>query len=206
MEKSNVRCSMGHTELHPGKTEARAFWLHDVSRTKDIITISHGALDALCLLRHTGSILVCDIDTKVTESARYLSGKTGARYSHLDLRVWDRDFAGTVCQYVKWWGVSDLGALDCDLACSIEQAWKIAHPAIFLLHEKGYKGLFLLTFRNGRDSFGKDATDTRIAWLKWHLPSSLRDRITHYAYRSDWVGRHATREIGSSMVVVKIQF
>lgn len=207
MAKSNVRCSMGHTELHPGKTEARAFWMHDCSRTSDIITISQGALDDLCLLRHTGDIHVCDIDPGVIESTNYLKGSKGARYTSLNLRTARLlDFSDAVRLYVERHGVRKLGAVDCDLACSVDKAWEIAKPSVELLHAKGYKGLFLLTFRNGRDGHGWNATKRRVAELTKQLPASLRSRVTYQAYRSDWVGRFATRENGSSMVVVKIQF
>jgi hypothetical protein len=207
MTRSQVRCSMGHTALFPGKNDARAWWAHETPRGKDIITISHGALDVLSILRHRGRILVCDIDPGVVASTHHMRGHgQGARYPHLNLtKPLCCDITLAVCAYIGSHGVKDLGVVDLDFACAVNEAWRLAAPTIEILSDEKYKGRVLLTFRNGRDGNGRDATDKRIDWIRAQLPKGVRV-VAHRKYRSDWIGRYATRETGSSMCIVELKF
>lgn len=206
MSRSTVRCSMGHTSLFPGKNDARSWWAHEVPFGKGIITISHGALDVLNILRVKGPIMVTDIDPGVVESTNYLRGQgQGARFPNLNLLpARCLDIFDATRAFVDQFGIRILGAVDCDLACGVEEAWRNARSSVEYLHECKFKGMFLLTFRNGRDDNGLDGTNRRVSWLKNCLPKGAK--ITSHKYRSDWVGRFATREMGSSMCIVKIHF
>ena len=212
MARNDVRCSMQHTSLFPGKNDVRATWMRNISSCKDIITISHGCLDVANTLRHRGRILICDIDSKVVESANYIRegdprNNKPSDYPRLNLLpiVMNRDILTTILDYLVQYDVKNLGAIDIDLACTIEEAWRIAKPIFRMLPMWKYHGKVLLTYRNGRDAHGKNASEKRVRTLIRRLPKGVRYE-SHEKYRSDWIGRNATREIGSSMCIVTFAF
>jgi hypothetical protein len=206
MRRSEVSCLQGHTALFPDKDDVRAEWAHKVARDKHIATVSHGALSVLNVLRHTGLILVMDKDPGVIDSTIHMMGEgQGARFPKLNLLPVLGYASDVMSAYVLKYGVKDLGAVDLDFTGTVKEAWDNAKAVVTLLTTHNYKGLVLLTFRDGRDQFGRNATAKRIKWLRSQLPQGIK-KVTYRKYRSDWIGRKATREDGSSMCIVEIQF
>jgi hypothetical protein len=213
LSRLDNRCAMGHTALFPGKNDARAEWVHQVDRDDDIITVSHGALDVLNVIRHRGRILVCDTDSGVTTAAHYIrvgdpkNGKPsdypGLRFlpeAHCDVREAVPNYLGAVGDAKR------LGAVDLDMTGTLEQVWPIASDVIQSIksHSHSRGTLVLLTYRNGRDNQGRNATGKRVQLLSSMLPWYAR--VAWYkGYRSDWIGRFATREKGSSMTLAAIK-
>lgn len=205
-------CQMGHTALFPGKNDGRSRAFYEVDSCDDIITISHGALDVLNILRHQGRILICDTDEGVTTASHYIrvgdphNGKT-SDYPRLRLLPEEHcDVRECVASYLERFGATRLGAVDLDLTGTVEQVWPIAQDVLHTI--KGYnhsRGTWVfLTYRNGRDNNGRNAASKRMEWIKNQLPYYAR-LAWHQCYRSDWIGRKATREIGSSMAIAAIK-
>lgn len=209
--RTNV-CSEQHTPLSPRKNRVRRDWLWKVGLHADIISISHGFLDAaMMILPHRGfrgEILPCDTDSGVRLAVKYMiEGQNGnpGDYPDLNIRPCGGDIAETVWQYVKRKGSKYLGVVDVDLADTIKPCWDILKPVLdILVATKTFRGKVYLTFRNGRDSFGEDATDKRIAWLRKQLPKGIR-YVSHTPYRSVSIAKNALRSCGSSMCIVELQ-
>lgn len=207
MQKSQISCTMGHTALHPGKTAARAWWMNRLPIKKDVITISHGALDCLSFRGHQGRILVVDTDPGVIERTKHLRGHgQGARYPNLNLLPpICAPINGAFMAYAIRHSLKDLAAVDLDFACGVKEAFENSEAVFSTAQKLSYKGNILLTFRNGRDSFGKHATEKRIDWLRKAARLSPRAKVSFQKYRSEWIGRFATGELGSSMCIVSIK-
>jgi hypothetical protein len=206
------RCQMGHTALFPGKNDVRAEALCDRTPIhKDIVTISHGALDVLNIRRHQGRVLICDQDFGVTTASHYIrvgdpsNGKSGD-YPRLTLLP---EFHGDIREGVHWylerWGCHSLGAIDLDLTSTVDQVWEIARDILNII--RGYTHArsvtTYLTYRDGRDSHGREAATRRVECLMKRLGKARC--VWHRCYRSDHIGRFATRERGSSMAIVGLK-
>lgn len=204
MSKSTVRCSMGHTALFPEKDDVRATYFSKVPSTGGIVLISHAALSVLNILRWSGPIQVCDIDPGVIESTRYLIEER--RFPRLNLLPvsYYRDATDTVRDFCEERGAYNLKLVDLDLTRTLMEEWPVCRDVVQVLQTYKARTKVLLTFRNGRDSFGKDAINRRIEWIRSRLPKGVK-LLDHRCYRSDWIGRKATREIGSSMCIVELQ-
>lgn len=199
MARSNVRCEMAHTPASPNKNRVRRDMLKKVSKTKDVITISHGAFEALMMIEWKGKIKACDIDPGVRESITY---QRESEYK--DLRILAPGYS--IQDTVKDWcrhkhQVENLGIVDVDLACTIFEAWCIIRPVLDTLQESGYKGRTFLTFRNGRDDF--DSIKLRLSWLNMHLPPNVHI-ASHTTYVSTRIMEHAERKRGSPMCIVEL--
>lgn len=198
-----MMCAMGHTPLSPAKNRVRRNWLERVPRKQTIITISHGLLDEAQSRRHTGLILPCDIDSGTREVIKHAS----KRYPELRILPPGKDIHSTVNEYLKFHsgGVRKLGAVDLDLTASVKEVWNTSKPVIDSLKENKYHGKVLITFRNGRDSFGKNSLLERIQWLLGQLPTGVV--ITHHeSYTSDHYDRFGRYNKGSAMCTVELQF
>jgi hypothetical protein len=212
MQKSKISCTMGHTSLYPGKTAARAWWMNRLPIKKDVITISHGALDCLSFRGHRGRILVVDTDPGVIERTKHLRGHgQGARYPNLNLlSPVQAPINAAFAAYAIKLGLRDCAAVDLDFACGVKEAWFNSDEVFRIAALGAFKGMLLLTFRNGRnDGFGNNATQKRINWLYAMARArgvSSKVEVTHQKYRSDWIGRFAEGKLGSSMCIVKFQF
>jgi DNA-binding transcriptional ArsR family regulator len=212
------RCSMGHTALFPGKTCTRADVCHEVDRKDDIITISHGALDTLCTLRHQGRILICDTDPGVITAAHYIrvgdprNGKPGDYQGRLNLLEEKLgDIREGLTSYLDEYGAKDLGGLDLDLTGLVDDVSSNGPLTIMLdclqiLHN--YQGsldtMVFLTYRNGRDTNGRNGGELREETIRSSLPSFAK-LVWHKPYRSDWIDRFAHREMGSSMAIAAVR-
>lgn len=211
MSRSNVQCKMGHTALFPGKNDVRSEWIHQVKPWRDIITISQGLLDTLNILRYRGRIFVCDLDPGVIESTHYIrvgNPKTGKESDYPKLKIMPElycDIRTAVEGYLLKEGGSRLGAVDLDLTGTVEQVWPLTSDVLGYMLKHGCQGVLVpVTYRDGRDHNGRNASDKRVDWMKERLPSGVSYQW-HKHYRSDWIGRFATREIGSSMTTVTLR-
>lgn len=206
-------CSMGHTNLYPEKNEVRTLWHEAIPITSRIFTLSHAVYDVLNIRRHQGPIHTCDMDPVVIQRARYLrlgdphNSKPG-RYPRLDLQPeLQGDLRHVIPNvYLPKFGATDTGAWDLDLTGTVDQVLPIVQPAAWAIraHKPKRGSLFLVTYRNGRDSHGWNAHEKRVECLAEKL-----DGVTyawHRHYRSDYIGRMATRERGSSMTIVAFKF
>jgi hypothetical protein len=206
MSRRNVRCEMQHTPQSPNKNRIRRDWLSKIDPTKDIITISHGALEAMMMLSWKGWIQVCDIDKAVIEGTEYLR-KT--EYKH-ELKMY-RPRHLTIEEMVNVWCASnkytltDLGAVDIDLSCCIDYAMPILKYVLKTLKDYKVHTKVFLTFRNGRDQFF--STDQRINWLKVMLDHyELKPKfVSHTAYSSTSINADISRNKGSAMCIVELQ-
>ena len=202
--RSTVQCSENHTPLCPAKNEVRSDWLWATDREKDIITISHGAFDVLNILRWQGRIFPCDTDPGVRQSVHYmLSGTNGnpGQYPRLKIQECGGDVGQTTLNYLRAYGGNNLGAVDVDLADTLENTYMIAGMVLAVLLAYKCHTRVLFTFRNGRDRF--NGIDKRLAWLKAHLPTGVK-LVSHTAYNSLRIGKKAEREIGSAMCIVEL--
>lgn len=200
MGRLTVKCEMAHTPASPNKNRVRRDMLKSVPKTKDIITISHGAFEALMMVGWRGRIKACDIDAGVRESIEY------QRVSdYPDLRIYPSGYSieSTVSNWcIHKHNVRKLGIVDVDLACTLVEAWKILSPVLETLCEVGYKGKTFLTFRNGRDKF--PSIESRVRWLESRLPKGVR--IESYTlYVSNRILEHAQRKKGSSMCIIELK-
>lgn len=210
MSRLTVRCAMGHTSLFPQKNDVRSEMVYRVPTHKDIITVSHGALDVLNILRHEGRILIADQDSGVIESSHYIrvgdprNSKAGD-YPRLNfLPEYHGDIADAVRWYCERHGCRNLGAVDLDLTGTCDQVAHVAQRVLSTLKEFPYSKsvTVYLTYRDGRDGHGKGAAARRVETLCARLNTNA---VWHRCYRSDWIGRHATRERGSSMAIVGLK-
>jgi hypothetical protein len=210
--RSTVCCKEQHTPLSPAKNIIRSDWIKEVRSYMDIITISHGALDVLSILGWEGSIQVCDTDPGVRETTKYLRKD----YPHLDILMPGNSIQETVQKYCRRHGIGGLGAVDVDLAGDIISGWEVLCPVIttLVLYRNRTddsrllgKTKILLTFRNGRDNFGKNAIRRRIAWLQEKvakLTKAVR-YVSHTEYSSGRIRENASRTKGSSMCIVEFE-
>jgi len=201
MSRRTVCCQEKHTPLAPYKNDIRATWMRKIPLYKDIITISHGALDVLNILGWKGRIQVCDIDPGVREATEYLRGD----YPRLNILSPGESIKDTTIDYCLTYGVKKLGAVDVDLAVGIVPAWKILAEVLEVLRDFKFHGKVFLTFRNGRDrGFGKAATQNRINWLWLHLSLCGVKYVSHTNYRSVRCNDNASRSVGSAMCIVEL--
>src|SRR5574337_820875 len=168
MSRSTVRCAMGHTSLFIEKNDVRTSFFEKFNKASPLVTISHGALDVLNIMRWRGPIQVTVLDYCEESS------------SHRPLLV------------------------DADLTETLPEVWPIFQDVSRILGNYKRKAHLLLTFRNGRDYFGKKAIERRLEWAHRYVPGNAK-LVSHRCYRSDWIGRYATSEIGSSMCAIEFQ-
>ena len=214
MSRRDVSCRMGHTALYPHKNDVRSECMRKVPTHKDIITVSHGLLDVANILRHQGRILIGDIDPGVIESAHYIrigDPRNGRPSDYPKLNFLPEqcgDIRGIVRSYLQEYGCSRLGAIDLDLTGTIHQVWPVACGVFQALSEfpKHNAVSVFLTYRNGRDNMGRNAHDLRVKELERLAKPLGVMRTWHEHYRSDWIGRLANREPGSSMTIVSFKF
>lgn len=200
MGRSNVRCDMAHTPQSPIKNRVRRDWIKKSSSYKDIITISHGALEALMMAEHRGLITVCDIDGGVIESTQYMAH---SEYPDLRIRARHWSIERTVEGYCQDKGVDSLGVVDIDLAGSLMSEFSVLSNVLTtLLSHKAFGVKVLFTFRNGRDAF--KGIDNRIAWLKSKLPNGVQ-LVKFTPYNSTRITEHAERKKGSAMCIVELE-
>jgi len=201
-----VSCSEKHTPLSPHKNRIRRNWMKKINKNKDIITISHGLLDVAMLLGWRGRIQICDLDPGVRETTTYLAGLDGytSDYPELNILPPGTDIYSTVEAYCSKYGIKHLRAVDVDLACKLDRAWLILAPVLGELSRNNYKGKVFLTFQNGRDQFGKNATGSRINWFRQQV-SKCAKLVRHDLYRSVRINQNAERSMGSAMCFVEFQ-
>jgi hypothetical protein len=191
---------MQHTPQSPNKNRVRRNWLMTVPRSKDVITISHGALEALMMMRWEGRIQVCDIDPGVIESTRYMRD---SEYKDLCLLPpWCIPIQEMVLDYCTSYGGKKLGVIDIDLAFCLDQCLPILQSVLDTLRLFGIHTKVLLTFRNGRDGFS--STEGRMIWLKQNLGKGV-EYVTHEQYNSSRIRENASRHKGSAMCIVTLQ-
>ena len=200
MGRLNVRCEMAHTPASPHKNRVRRDMLKRTKKTKDVITISHGAFESLMMAEWKGRIKACDIDPGVRESISY---QRESEYP--DLRILPAGYS--IQATVKDWcrhehQVKNLGIVDVDLACTLWEAWRILSPVLDTLQSAGYKGRTFITFRNGRDFFS--SIQARICWLAKKLPHGVQI-VNHTPYVSTRIMEHAERKRGSCMCIVELK-
>jgi hypothetical protein len=202
MSRSTVCCSEAHTPQSPNKNRIRRDWLLPLNKSKDLITISHGALEAMMMCGWKGRIFVCDIDPGVIESTKYMSE---SEYRDLKIKAILSRIEVMVTNYCFVNGAKNLAAVDVDLADCLDTCWPILAPvldALVTYRAKGTKVFF--TFRNGRDCFGRNGIDKRIQWLKSRLPEGVRLN-SHTTYNSTRITQFAERRKGSPMCIVEMQ-
>lgn len=203
MTRRNNVCGSKHTPLSPRKNRIRRDWLLKVGRAWDIITISHGILDVLSILGWMGRIQICDIDPGIRKAAHYLAGLDNIPGDYPDLFILPpgKDVQSTVVQFCERYGVSNLGAVDVDLACGLRQAEPILNSVLKELLFYGFSGKVLLTISDARGaSLGRD-------WLKWlrrRLPREVLV-VDHKRYNSLWINEHAQRQNGSVMLFIELE-
>ena len=217
--RSTVRCEMGHTELHPGKTEARAHWMRFLRPSGNVLLLSHGALDEFSFMNlfghYNGEITVADHDPGVIQSARFMregNPATGKPSDYPNLRLQPEllgDIRDVTAQLLQARGPRYLngGAIDLDGTETIKKFWPIVSDILSqLLAQRATQNVLVpVTYRNGRDGMGKNAAHHRFAWIQARLPRGVIMLPQGQLYRSDYIGRHATRERGSSMALVVLK-
>jgi hypothetical protein len=181
--------------------------LKKVRRSLDAITISHGALDMFMALRWQGLVQTCDIDPGVRLAIEYLrKGDKGGKgdYPDLNLPAPGKSIQETVRQYCEVHGTEHLGIVDVDLAVGILPSWNILNSVLNTLIQYKYRGKTFLTFRNGRDGFGRNSLKDRIDWLRKQLPVSVK--VSSFTpYQSVRLDPNALRSIGSNMCIVELK-
>jgi len=202
--RMTVKCDMLHTPSSPGKNRARRNMLEKIDPKKDLITISHGVLEAMMMLRWKGSIIVCDIDKGVIDSTFYQVKD----YPELDiLPPTHMTIQATVFAYPHRFGIKRLGGVDVDLTYCIKQAWNVLKGVLDTLIQFKIHTKVFLTFRNGRND-GFVSLAGRIAWLRNRLgamyPNGLVKYISHEKYDSARNREDASRQIGSHMCIVEL--
>lgn len=209
MGRRTVCCSERHTPLCPKKMEVRRNWLSQVPLDLDVVSISHGFLDAanmvLPLIGWHGRVACCDIDPGVRETLGYL--RQDNTYPLLNLQPVGSNIIDYLWEtYVKTYSCHRLGVVDLDLAEGIVKCWDVLGKVIQVLQAGKFSGKVYLTFRNGRrDGFGKDALENRLAWLDSMLPKGVK-RTGHTKYNSAQIDRDASRTKGASMCIVELSF
>jgi len=207
MGRRNNVCSEKHTSISPRKNCIRRDMLKKVRRSLDAITISHGALDVFMILGWKGRVQTCDIDPGVRLAIEYLrKGDNGRKgdYPDLNLPTPGKSIQETVSQYCAAHGAEHLGIVDVDLAVGILPSWKILSSVLDTLVQHKYHGRTFLTFRNGRDGFGKNSLKDRIDWLRKQLPQGIK--VSSFTpYQSVRLDPNALRSIGSNMCIVELK-
>lgn len=171
-----------------------------VPRHRDIITISHGLLATADHFKWRGKIQICDIDPGV----RHVTEQLMDDYPDLSILSPGEDIRTTVQEYCVRYGVRNLGAVDVDLACKVRNTLPILQDVLDTLNQYRYQGKVFLTFRNGRDDFGRNASGDRIRWLSERLPRPFR-YTQHTLYRSGHTGPRGERNYGSAMCIMEIR-
>lgn len=204
MSRSTVRCAMGHTSLFIEKNDVRTSFFEKFNKASPLVTISHGALDVLNIMRWRGPIQVTDIDPGVCERMQYII--EDRRYPRLNLLpvIHCRNIQDTVLDYCEESSSHRPLLVDADLTETLPEVWPIFQDVSRILGNYKRKAHLLLTFRNGRDYFGKKAIERRLEWAHRYVPGNAK-LVSHRCYRSDWIGRYATSEIGSSMCAIEFQ-
>ena len=205
MSRLTVECEMGHTCLFPGKDDTRTDMVCRIPSGKDLITISHGILNVLNIRRFNGRILVVDKDPGVIESTHYMrvgdpgNGKP-SDFPKLKLLP---EFLGDAADGVRWYaeryGLRHLGGIDLDLTGTANKVVPPVERVLTVLRDYSYSKSVpvFVTYSNGRDEVRGAAN--RVSALTARLGTYC---IWHRCYRSDWIGRYATREQGASMAIV----
>ena len=218
MSRLNTVCAMDHTPLSPGKSSARnrCFW--SVPSEKDIITISPAALSEINTIRwnvstnRQGRVLVIDKDPGAIEIAKHIregDKKNGKASEYPRLRFLPEQLGNVEDiipnYYLARFGVKDLGCIDLDLTGTIEQVAPIANRIASAVREHKFRrGIQLfVTFRNGRDEYGWNASEKRVNAIAFHI--GMKHKWAHF-YRSEHRDRNLQQKIGSSMAVVAFRF
>ncbi len=219
MSRLSARCEWGHTPLSPGKNAVRNRIFFSVPARKDIVTLSPAALDVINTVRwqspltRQGRVLVIDMDPGAIEIANHIrlgdpANRKPGDYPHLKFLP---EKLGDVREvlpnyYLSQFGAKTLGAIDLDLTGTVDQVIPIAQSIVRSVREhKHRRGVQLfVTYRNGRDGYGKNASERRIHHLAESLPGIKYN--WHQNYRSDSRDRHLSVRLGSSMTVAAFKF
>lgn len=201
MSRSNVRCSEKHTPLNPAKDRVRRNWIRKTPNGTLIMTISHGALGVLDIMGWSGPIRVVDVDPGVIESTEYMRQSD---YRELNLLQPLHCTIQTAVKFQCRDNEPKVGAIDVDLADCIERCYPILKEVLDTLIKNKIHTRVMFTFRNGRDCFGRNSIDRRLAWLKERLPKGA-DVAGHETYNSLRINSDASRSKGSPMCIVEIQ-
>lgn len=211
MGRRDNRCSMQHTPQSPSKNRIRRKWLSYVEMThgrfSDIVTISHGALEAMMMVGWGGNIQVVDTDPGVIQAAKYMIAPTShGQVDYPDLRI-DTPICADIRNLMPWYlfkhGSKNLGAVDIDLTGCVGQAWEVALPVVQALLAFKVRASILLTFRNGRRC-KFDSLDERIGWVFSQFPKGLM-YVSHTPYMSGRIREDASRHKGSAMCTLHME-
>lgn len=198
-------CSMAHTPLSPGKNRIRRDAFSPVSVFRDVITISHGALDVLNIMGWRGRVLTCDIDPGVRNAIKFM--RESNDYPDLDLLPPGESVQQTTLEYCGAYGTGNLGVVDIDLASCVQEAYKIAKQVIHTLIGHKYEGKVLLTFRNGRAD-GFKGVEERVNYIRPRLgfDDGRKAKVVGFTtYNSGRILENAKRTKGAAMCIVEIQ-
>jgi hypothetical protein len=197
---------MQHTPISYAKDNERCEWLYKILPTKEILTISHGLLGVLNVLRWKGAIQVVDTDIGVIKATEYVIPDFRKLKSRLHiLPPIHRPIQDMIRPYLIRRGAKNLGAVDIDLACNVVEATHIALPVLQALTEAKYKGKTLVTFRNGRDD-GFSDLDGRIDYLRQSCSDVGAKIVSVRPYVSQGLESNAKRKKGSAMCIVDIRW
>jgi len=200
MTRRTVKCKHKHTPQSPNKNRIRRNMLETFSRKDCFLTISHGALEACMMLRHTGQIISCDIDDGVFHSTVFASG---SEFIDLRLEVLGCDVQTAVKEYCRNQSrYGQLGAVDIDLAFCIKQCEPILQSVLATLQRNYISTNVFLTFRNGRDQFS--SLEDRIWWLQCRLPPGIK-LVKVEPYSSGGIRSDASRSKGSAMCIIHMR-
>jgi hypothetical protein len=208
MGRLDNTCKELHTALFPQKDRVRRSWMSVLHRTQDLLTISHGIFPELDRAGWKGQIQSCDLDEGVRTCINHIrenpNGPLGD-YPDLNILPPGCGILSTTQSYCKEHGAKRLGAVDIDLTASIRGVWQVARPVVEVLQDYHYKGLILLTFRNGRaDGFGQNALPKRMKFLRESLPKGV-ECVLHDTYQSTYIERNAKRHKGSPMCMATLR-
>jgi len=206
-QRRTNRTQEKHTPQSMHKERTRRWWLDKVDPQQDVITISHGLFLELDRAEWKGRIQACDLDPGVRAAIAYLrvpSYNSGSGdYPSLNILPPGEGICSTIHHYNQQYGMSQLGAVDVDLAKGVESVWvHVMQHVLNLLLMYGYHGKVLLTFKNGRDRKFGDTQD-RINWLCEQLPRGA-EYITHRTYNSAWISEYGQRHKGASMCCAEL--
>lgn len=205
MGRLDTACKYEHTGSSPGKNLIRRDWLEPLPRTADLISISHGILEVLAIMRWKGRIQTCDKDQGVRTVISEIRENPNGPVEYPDLNILPPGCGAqsTTQAYCQSFGVKRLAAVDLDLNATIKEVWPVARPVVEILQEEHYQGIILLTFRNGRND-GLKGVLQRIEWLQDHLPKGVQC-VLHDPYQSKWRDRRGTLHIGSPMCLAMLK-
>lgn len=191
----NIMCAEKHTPLCPQKNSVRRNWIETIDKSKDLITISHGAFDVLNILRYHGNIYPCDIVETTRKQINYLRRD----YPDLKIKRANEDIRDLVKKYCQKEEIAQLGAVDIDLASTLENALPVFIDVMVILTKYDFVGKTILTFLNARDQF--KGVDSRIAYLQANLFPCVTIEKVH-KYYSGRVNENAGYKQGSNMCAV----